>query len=173
MRRSILAASVVVATACAVGAVATVNNHPSPLPPQSASLPASCTYRGSLPDPTCTPGATDPRVTQANIQSTICLKGYTATIRPPVSYTNPLKARLEVAYGYSGPAELDHLIPLELGGAPSDPKNLWPEPGAIPNPKDRVENAAHAAACSGRITLAHAQQAIATDWTALGRELGV
>lgn len=68
--------------------------------------------------------------------------------------------------------ELDHLVPLELGGAPSDPRNLWPEPGASPNPKDGVESAANRAVCTGRMQLEDAQRSIAGDWIAFGRQLG-
>lgn len=49
-----------------------------------------------------------------------------------------------ISYGDPTPIstyEEDHLIPLELGGAPSDVRNLWPERGTSPNPKDRVEGA--------------------------------
>lgn len=61
------------------------------------------------------------------------MPGHTKTVRPPVSYTDPVKSKIMVAYhlGAGQPKagyELDHLIPLELGGAPSDPANLWPEP---------------------------------------------
>ena len=45
----------------------------------------------TLPDPKCTPGAIDPAVTQDNIDSTICIPGYTKTVRPPVSITEPQK----------------------------------------------------------------------------------
>lgn len=129
---------------------------------------AACHARGVLPDATCTPGVTDPRVTQANIQSTICMSGYTATIRPSSSYTGKLKVEQMTAYGYTDSIhahEEDHLISLELGGAPDDPKNLWPEPDAAPNPKDKIENHLHAAVCAGRIALRDAQVRIATDWT--------
>lgn len=146
------------------------------------SMPSStggtCHLRpGPLPDPACTPGATNPQVTQENIASTICKSGWTATIRPPVGYTDRLKADGIRAYGYretgmSGYEE-DHLISLELGGAPSDPKNLWPEPGASPNPKDKVENDLNHAVCGGRVKLADAQRAIATDWTTAERTLGI
>ena len=67
------------------------------------------------------------------------------------------------AYGVTQSGELDHLIPLELGGS-SDVRNLWPEVGPIPNPKDRVENELRDWVCSGRIKLAVAQQEIAKDW---------
>ena len=51
--------------------------------------------------------------------------------------------------------------------------NLWPEPGASPNPKDAVEDAARRAVCDGSMSLTAAQQAMATDWIALGAQLGV
>lgn len=129
---------------------------------------ASCHMQGELPDPTCTPGAVNPNVTQANISQTICISGYTKTIRPPASYTDQLKAQQMQAYGFTDKLrshEEVHLISLELGGSPSDPKNLWPEPGASPNPKDKVENFLHDAVCAGRISLNDAQHRIAADWT--------
>src|SRR5579871_5396607 len=65
---------------------------PSSLPSPSAQT--TCTYRhaangGWLPDPSCTPGALNPDVTQATIASTICKTGWTATVRPPLSVTEP------------------------------------------------------------------------------------
>ena len=112
----------------------------------------------------------DPRVTQANIHQTICVAGYTKTIRPPQSYTSTLKRQQMVAYGFTDDIALheeDHEISLELGGSPTDPKNLWPEPGAAPNAKDGIESLLHARVCSGQITLATAQQQISTNWTAV------
>jgi hypothetical protein len=124
--------------------------------------------RGELPDPVCTPGATDPRVTGANIGSTICVAGYTKTVRPPVAYTDNLKRVGMAAYGFTDSIsahEEDHLVPLELGGSPDDPHNLWPEPGRSPNPKDSVENRLHSLVCSGQVPITKAQRAIAADWT--------
>jgi hypothetical protein len=134
-----------------------------------------CSARGALPDPHCTPGALDPRVNQADVKRTICVRGYTRSVRPPESYTSSLKRRQLTAYGwYAGrtPAayEEDHLIPLELGGAPSDPRNLWPEArvgakgGA--GQKDVLENYLHRAVCSGAMSLRDAQQAIGRNWQA-------
>ena len=144
---------------------------------QPQAAPGSChyTYLGSdpLPDPRCTPGAVDPQVTQADIGSTICSSGFTSTIRPPESVTEPEKAASAVAYGYTGSfhvAEYDHLIPLELGGDPDDPVNLWVEPPDNPNAtsfantKDRLENRLNSLVCSGQLPLAVAQQAIASNW---------
>jgi hypothetical protein len=130
-----------------------------------------------IPDPHCTPGAINPAVTQATIGTTICRSGYTATIRPPASVTDQLKREQIAAYGDTDTRtrdyEEDHLVSLELGGAPDDPRNLWPEPGASPNPKDKIENDLHRAVCAGRISLAAAQTAIATDWTTAEHRLGL
>lgn len=129
-----------------------------------------------LPDPSCTPGAANPAVTQADVGSTICRPGWTDTVRPPETYTEDLKHQQMSAYGDRGPVssyEEDHLIPLELGGSPTSPRNLWPEPGESPNPKDSVEAAANHAVCDGRMSLATAQAAMAADWVSLGRQLGV
>ena len=144
------------------------------LPPLGGALcHARAVAAGVLPDPACTPGATNPEVTQANIGSTICRAGYTTTIRPPTSYTSALKRQQIVAYGYPdtnpGDYEEDHLISLELGGAARDQRNLWPEPGHSPNSKDRVENVLHSRLCAGTLALAEAQRRIATDWTTATR----
>lgn len=143
----------------------------------TGTLTGHCTYRdhGRLPDPRCTPGAVDPVVTQGNLRSTICHPGYTKTVRPSASQTN--KFKFEVAYpAYGDPhsekTELDHLVSLELGGA-NDAANLWPETPPTPNPKDKVENALHAAVCDGRVKLAAAQNAIASDWTTAESKLGL
>ncbi len=132
--------------------------------------PGSCSLRdqGLLADPHCTPGAIDPHVTQHNLGSTICRSGgYTDTVRPPTSYTTPLEFRLirsyHLAINPSG-SELDHLVSLELGGAPSDPRNLFPEPYATgAYVKDKVENQLHEEVCDGTMSLAKAQTAI-VDW---------
>jgi hypothetical protein len=145
----------------------------------STSIPTSCNAvdNGVLPDPVCTPGAADPRVTQDNIDSTICVPGYTKTVRPPVSYTEPLKFKLMAAYGYTDSAsnyELDHLIPLEIGGAPADVRNLWPEPHyTTPNSydKDTLENYLNEQVCSGAIDLKTAQNEIATNWVKYWSEI--
>lgn len=139
-----------------------------------------------LPDTILTPGATNPNVTQENIGQTICVHGWTSTIRPPTSYTTPLKEQQMVQYGFAtdvtdaaakmGDYEEDHLISLELGGSPTDPKNLWPEPhhttplGRGSFAKDAFENWLHRAVCDGKLTLAQARRAIAKDWI-LGEEI--
>lgn len=131
-----------------------------------------------MPDPAATPGATNPDITQATIDTTICRPGWsTRSIRPPSSYTNELKRQqlADPRYTDKAPAnyEEDHLIPLELGGAPRDPRNLWPETydgpcGALV--KDKLENRLHELVCNGTLTLAEAQRAIASDWEAAYRQ---
>ena len=152
-------------------AEATANSE-LPIEDSAAPMPApdTCTVRHEagqeLPDPRCTPGAINPDVTQATIDSTICKSGWTATVRPSTSLTNRMKKQSDLAYNLSTgtQGEYDHLISLELGGAPDDPRNLWIEPGKIPHPKDAVENKLSEAVCSRLIPLATAQQAIAADW---------
>jgi hypothetical protein len=81
--------------------------------------------------------------------------------------TGPEKLASIRAYGlYGAPRayEYDHLISLELGGAANDSRNLWPEPGASPNLKDKVENYLHTRVCDGRMSLARAQRIIALSW---------
>ena len=52
----------------------------------------------------------------------------------------------------------DHLISLELGGNPTDPRNLWPEPYPRASDVDKIENELNSEVCSGQLTLAQAQQ---------------
>jgi hypothetical protein len=107
------------------------------------------------------PGVLNPDVTQANIASTICVRGWTDTVRPPVEYTNELKLKQMRAYGERGPLsgyQEDHLISLELGGDPVDPRNLWPEPYPRASDVDQVENELNAEVCSGKLSLADAQR---------------
>jgi hypothetical protein len=116
---------------------------------------------GILADPIRTPGVLNPDVTQANIRSTICRHGWTDTVRPPTSYTNALKAKQMRQYRETGSLsdyQEDHLISLELGGSPTDPRNLWPEPYPRAADVDRIENDLNAQVCSGELTLAAAQQ---------------
>ena len=112
-------------------------------------------------DPVRTPGVLNPGVTQATIGATICVRGWTRTVRPPVEYTNALKARQMRAYGETGPLSAyqeDHLISLELGGHPTDPRNLWPEPYPRASAVDRIENDLNAQVCDGALSLRDAQE---------------
>ena len=108
-----------------------------------------------------TPGVLNPAVTQATIRATICRPGWTRTVRPPVSYTNDLKRKGLLQYGLRGPPSAyqeDHLISLEMGGSPTDPRNLWPEPYPRAAAVDKLENELNHRICTGSLTLAQAQR---------------
>jgi hypothetical protein len=112
-------------------------------------------------DPARTPGVINPDVTQASIGATICVRGWTRTVRPSTEYTNPLKLRQMREYGVRGPPsefQEDHLISLELGGHPTDPRNLWPEPYPRAGEVDRIENELNAQVCAGALSLGEAQE---------------
>jgi hypothetical protein len=149
---------------------APVANVGSPTPSRSTT---------GLPDHARTPGAINPAATQANLATTICKSGWATSARPPSSYTSALKLVQIVEYGYvdRNPSHYqeDHLVPLELGGAARDVRNLWPEPNEITladgtaigsREKDDLEDALHDAVCNGSMTLDEAQRAFASDWIA-------
>lgn len=158
-----------------------------PVAPSSNSSAAPSVARSAagLPDPVRTPGSINPNVSQSNIETTICKSGWTATVRPPSAYTNTLKIVQIEQYGYADKKlsnyEEDHLVPLELGGAPRDPANLWPEPRVVSlsdgtivgaNAKDHLENALHREVCAGSMLLGDAQRLIAGDWVAAWQAAG-
>jgi hypothetical protein len=64
-----------------------------------AIAPQAALAQSSLPDPALTPGAINPAVTQSDIQSTLCVRGWTRTVRLPWQYTDRLKAEQIREYG--------------------------------------------------------------------------
>jgi len=139
----------------------------SPLHLDAPVKSVSCTVEGPLPDHGCTPGSVFANVPA----STICVSGYSKTVRNvPVKLKKELYADYDIAYPEpTGTYELDHLVPLELGGDNSA-ANLFPE-AATPTPgfreKDVVENYLHERVCAGDISLAAAQEQIADNWVAV------
>jgi len=111
-------------------------------------------------------------VTQANIQSTICVSGYTATVRNvPASEKTAVYKEYGITHHAPYSFEVDHIVSLELGGSNSI-ANLYPEAYANPNGarvKDRLENAMHAAVCAGTLALKTARGEIASNWLATYR----
>ncbi len=126
------------------------------------------------------PGAINPDVTQDNIDQTICVAGWTKTVRPSTSFTNGYKKvlmeRAGIDWSRAGEFELDHLVPLSLAGSPRQQDNLMLQPwdgvdGA--KRKDRLERKLQRLVCTGHLPLAQAQQEIASDWrAAYGRYVG-
>jgi hypothetical protein len=117
------------------------------------------------PDPQLTPGATLEVAT-----SDICVPGYTKKVR---DVPDAVKRQVYAAYGIQTHApreyEIDHLIPLELGGS-NAVANLWPQSYRTQpwnaHVKDRLENELHRLVCAGQLPLDMAQRDIATDWIA-------
>lgn len=112
----------------------------------------------------------NPDVKPETIRATICKPGWTKTVRPSTSYTNSIKLHQLYQTGLQSldgsKYELDHVVPLALGGAPRDPNNLklqlWPEAKI----KDKVEACLSRAVCRGAITLDKARNQIWNDWRA-------
>lgn len=173
---------VIIAYCVAVGAVAwAVGRVHTPV---SSGATAQCFYRvgGTLPDAKCTPGAINHAVTQFTINKTICVPGWTTLQREKFGPSHGDKLASMAQYGVSGSGnyEYDHLIPLELGGAVDDPKNLWPEPhhvtvmvvsnnGSVATQdgsfaKDSTENNLHRLVCAGMMKLWQARKIMRLDW---------
>lgn len=131
--------------------------------PPGVTKNAGCVPAGHLPDPGCTPGAVMGITTKE-----VC----TTSTSGRRHVTSAMKTQIFEAYGITthpatGAFEIDHFIPLELGGS-NDIANLWPQP-ATPTPgfheKDKVETFLHNQVCKAKVmTLAEAQRIIATDW---------
>jgi hypothetical protein len=100
----------------------------------------------------------------------ICVPGYTKKVR---DVPDAVKRQVYAAYGIQTHApreyEVDHLIPLELGGS-NALTNLWPQSYQTQpwnaHVKDRLENELHRLVCAGQLPLDTAQRDIATDWIA-------
>jgi hypothetical protein len=122
-------------------------------------------------DRDCDPGARNPDVTQATIHQTICVPGWSASVRPPTSYTSKLRdAEMLTYYGPGVPATAvreDHLIAQSLGGHLTDPLNLWPQPVEASYAKDQDTRALRAKVCAipQQMTLEAAQAEILAKWT--------
>lgn len=150
--------------AVAVVAACAVSSPPRPdqdWPPSDS--PSASESAVSVP-----PYLLNPAVTQASIGTTVCVAGWTDTVRPPSSYTTALKAGQLAARGVTNPDlsayEEDHLVPLALGGAPRDERNLWPEPIAQARIKDVDESRLHRDVCAGRVGLDSARLEIYAKW---------
>ena len=172
-----LAASLVASGAPVTAADGTTANEPPTTVTQATTQSTSVTQTSAttvitpgpgqpsviLPDKKRTPGALNPKVRQSTIKKTICKSGWTKKIRPPVAFTNALKIKQMVLYeetGLPSKYEEDHFIPLELGGAPRNPKNLWPEPRSQSKLSDPLENKLKRKVCNGLLQLAKARAAI-------------
>jgi hypothetical protein len=179
-RISALALVLLAATPIVIGLLIGLRSILSTDQPSGVGFVETSTQNSDLPNPRFTPGAADPAVSQDNVAQTICVTGYTRTVRPPERYTSNLKREQlnDPSRGYADhdmhDFEEDHLVPLEVGGSPTDPRNLWPEHWSDPEgarTKDRLENELHRRVCLPRddpdwVSLADAQRAFSTNWIA-------
>lgn len=136
LRLGLLFAAIGLAAACSV--------TPTPAKPEASEIV----------------GTLNPAVTQETVDVTVCVSGWTATVRPPSRYTSALERRQIAEQGLPGtPAdyEEDHLMPLALGGAPADPNNLRPIPLARARRDDVWERRLHDDVCDGTTQLDDAQ----------------
>lgn len=122
----------------------------------------------------CLPGLAasmtlNPAVSQGTIGQTICVPGWTKTVRPTVAYTNRVKRQLLHGQGNMADYELDHVVPLTLGGAPRDARNLQLQPWASAKAKDVVETYLNRRVCAGKVPLATAQRCIFNHWQQCGK----
>ena len=115
-------------------------------------------------------------VTQATIGETICVIGWTKTVRPPYTVSNAIKLEKLRAIGLTeadkSRFQLDHRIPLALGGAPSEPRNFQLEPWEEAGQKDAIEACLARAVCAGKITLDEARRRIWANWRETGKGCG-
>ena len=161
---------------------ATVTSPAAALPEPSAAAPP---FRLTAEDPKDGPCintthgciALNPDVDEDTIDSTICVSGYTKSVRPATSYTNGVKKKLMREAGIDaarvGDYELDHIVPLALGGHPRKLSNLMLQPwegehGA--KMKDLLERRLNSLVCHGKLDLTDAQVCIARDWEACARQ---
>lgn len=114
----------------------------------------------------------NPAVTQETIGTTICVPGWTRGARPSSSYARRIKvalvSELEIPRDMLGDFELDHRVPLSLGGAPYEPANLELQPWDEAGEKDRKETCLARAVCAGRLALDEARRRIWSDWRSVG-----
>jgi hypothetical protein len=136
----------------------------------SLALLAVCLTIGAQPfvrpDQACTPGDTD-RLTTAEV----C----TPKTRPALAAAD--RRRILARYGYAtwtgANGELDHRIPVFLGGR-TDVRNVWPEPGPIPNRKDRLESYVYNRICTWRtMRPRYAVHIFAGNWTLYSKRYGL
>jgi hypothetical protein len=133
------------------------------------ALAVACTIGGhgafTVADKDCTPGARE-RMSRTRV----C----TSKKRPylPADERRFILASYRVP-GWTGEdGELDHRIPFFLGGR-TDRRNIWPEPGPIPNRKDALERLAYERVCNGHMRVRRAVRWFRGDWrVAYRRHLG-
>ncbi|MCC6382466.1 MAG: HNH endonuclease [Dehalococcoidia bacterium] len=164
---SLALAAVFAVLAVSVVALALTSPHGDSFSAPAAAPPPATADGVVRPNPRLTPGDVLP-VAVADV----CAAGYSRAVRDVSASTkDQVYARYGVRRRAPGDYEVDHLVPLAIGGS-NDLRNLWPQP-AEPRPgyreKDRLEGALHDLVCNGELDLARAQEEVAADWYAAYR----
>lgn len=151
------------------GVALTACAPPQPITATPTTIQHECRLgvRGEA-DRVCDPGSVNLEVTQDNIHQTICDPVWLEHERPPTRYTTPIKREEMARYGLTDAMNhyrLDHIVALGIGGAPKDPRNLYPQPVAESVEKDRLERQLHTDVCAGRVLLVDAQDRMRLIWT--------
>ena len=140
---------------------------------QALALPALAFAPANMegPDPKLAPGKVSTRVKQGNISETICNPRWIAKAKPTAKSSEALMKKQLKAWGYDDRDVThyveDHVIPVEVGGHPTDAKNQWPQSvGDKWNAatKDKLEEYVNREVCSGRMTLKEGQSVFQKGW---------
>ena len=114
-----------------------------------------------LPSSFQTPGAKG----KAN-EAQVCAADFEASVKPIAKWQRDQALERYGKRPEDFTGELDHLIPVSLGGT-NDLDNLWPLPSNKdmgPEQKKALEVKLHQMVCDKTITLKAAQEAIKKDW---------
>lgn len=94
--------------------------------------------------------------------SKICRRGYSASVRPPESVTETERHVIDKlrtgASRFPQGWQLDHLVPICLGGDPKSRNNLWVQPIGEARAKDREEVRICREVCAGQVDIHDAQK---------------
>ena len=99
-------------------------------------------------------------------EAQVCAADFEASVKPIAKWQRDQALERYGRRPEDFTGELDHLIPLSLGGT-NDPDNLWPLPANKdigPTQKKELELKLHERVCAKTLKLKDAQDAIKKDW---------
>ena len=99
-------------------------------------------------------------------EAQICAADYEASVKPMAKWQRDQALERYGKRPEDFTGELDHLIPISLGGT-NDPDNLWPIPASKdmgPEQKKALDAKLHELVCNKTVKLKDAQDSIKKDW---------
>jgi hypothetical protein len=99
-------------------------------------------------------------------EAQVCAADYEASVKPMAQWQRDQALERYGKRPEDFTGELDHLIPISLGGT-NDPDNLWPLPANKemgPDQKKALDAKLHELVCNKTIKLKDAQDAAKKDW---------